>query len=51
METVNNESVTGLELLDAYEADTNIESDKDESDDNNIVTLNLMLWNLTPHGL
>ena len=34
METVSNESVTRLELLDAYEADTNIESDKDESDDN-----------------
>ena len=34
METVNNESVTGHELLDAYEADTDIESDKDESDDN-----------------
>ena len=33
METVNNDSVTGHELLDVYEADTNIESDKDESDD------------------
>ena len=33
METVHNGSVTAHELLDVYEADTDIESDKNESDD------------------
>ena len=33
MEAVHNESVTGHELLDVYEADPDIESDENESDD------------------